>query len=212
MTGTSPVSEETTEIDSTVTVTVSEATITVARVPKRTAKRSLAYPEWLPTTYPARRVSSACACLSVPISVTTATATAVPTTLTTSLTVAETAMSTLHSMISITTTSTASTGSSTSSTEIATSTTETAIATETPTPLVSRAKIEILQKDTLLSAGSLYNSNGPAIGTLAQAITVNFTLAAGVTSESQVRINLRRRHSASTGFRQDKQPIQCCRT
>ncbi|KAH8904485.1 hypothetical protein BR93DRAFT_149647 [Coniochaeta sp. PMI_546] len=160
----------------TVTVTVTDPTTSVAPVRRKAAKRSLAYPTWLPTTYPAQRVSSACACLSVPASVSTSTATAAPATLTASVTVTEITTSTLHS---------------------------------TSTAVVSQqreAKIEILRKDTQLSVGWLYNSNGPAVGTAAQAITVNFTLSPGATTGSQVRINLEGITPPALGFVKSSNP------
>ncbi|OIW24430.1 hypothetical protein CONLIGDRAFT_636615 [Coniochaeta ligniaria NRRL 30616] len=75
-------------------------------------------------------------------------------------------------------------------------------------PAISQreAKIEILRRDTQLSVGWLYNSNGPAIGTLAQAITVNFTLAPGATTGSQVRINLEGVTPPALGFVKTSNP------
>ncbi|OIW24429.1 hypothetical protein CONLIGDRAFT_691749 [Coniochaeta ligniaria NRRL 30616] len=113
--------EVTTEIDGTVTVTIPKQTTTVASV-RRAAKRTLAYPAWLPTTYLAQRVSSACVCLSVPVSVATSTEAA---TLTASVIATEVTTSTLHSTISTTT----STNALASSTETSTTETSTTIAT-----------------------------------------------------------------------------------
>ncbi|KAK4131644.1 hypothetical protein BT67DRAFT_387157 [Trichocladium antarcticum] len=176
VTATSHVTEVITEVDSTITVTVPASAITETPVKRNLAKRSVDYPTWLPTTYPPRQVSSACACLSVPLSVVTTTATAAAVTVTAPTTVTETTTTTVHS---------------------------TAIATVTVEPVATtrRAAIEILRKDTGASVGWLYNSNGPAIaGSAAQAITVHFTLAAGATTGSAMRISLEGLTPSALGF------------
>jgi hypothetical protein len=168
VTETSYITEVVTEIDGTLTVTVpAPITTSLAVVKRAPSTQSAAYPTWLPASYPAKRISSACSCLSIPLSVTTSTSTAEPATSTASLTTTETTTSTLHS---------------------------TALATATALPLITtRRVIEILKKDTLASVGWLYNSNGLAIASVssqAQAISVDFTLPLGATTGSQVRINL----------------------
>jgi hypothetical protein len=154
-------------IDGTVTTTIPAPTTTITVLPKRdVAKRSVAYPTWLPTTYAASRVSSACGCLSISQSVATTTTTAEAVTLTSAATVTATTTSIIHS---------------------------TAIATATALPLIStrRTKIEVLRKDTQASVGWLYNSAGPAITTdVNQAGIVDFTLSPGATTGSAVRITL----------------------
>ncbi|KAB5566699.1 hypothetical protein GE09DRAFT_1107868 [Coniochaeta sp. 2T2.1] len=228
--------------------TVSETSVaqitSIAPVPRRAAKRSVAYPDWLPTTYPAQSVSSACVCIKVPLSASkhTATATAPAVTLTASVTVTQTSTSTVYSTSTETSPASVSSESSstgrtissttdasssievsttddpasqTSTTDIATSTTEpstsestTAVPTETaaPLPIQRQAKIEVLRKDTQASVGWLYYSSGPAIGQEAQASSVNFTLSAGATTESRVRINLEGLSPPTLGFLKDSNP------
>jgi hypothetical protein len=164
VTETSHVTELTTVVDGTVTVTVPAPATTVAPLKRDIAKRSIAYPTWLPTTYPAKRVSSACACLSIPLSAATTTATAEAATFTIPVTVTETTTNTVLSTV---------------------------VATETAEPLVSkrRVQIEVFRKDTGASVGWLYNSNGPAVASAtSMAGTFNFTLIPGATTSSAVRI------------------------
>ncbi|KAK3372666.1 hypothetical protein B0H63DRAFT_564045 [Podospora didyma] len=184
VTETSYVTEVLTTIDGTVTVTVPvpARTTTVAPVKRDDSVPSVAYPDWLPSTYKASRISSACACLSIPLSIATDTATAEPVTITAPVTITETATSTIH---------------------------ETAIATETalPVPITRRTKIEILRKDTQANVGWLYYGNGPAIGTTeAQGATFSFTLDPSTTTNTQVRINFEGVTPAALGFSKENNP------
>lgn len=81
-------------------------TITIAPVSSQApAKRdeNPQYPDWLPQSYPASRVSSACNCLSIPVSVVSNTVTAEAVTLTTAVTVTETDVSTFATETAIAT-------------------------------------------------------------------------------------------------------------
>ncbi|KAB5583234.1 hypothetical protein GE09DRAFT_1278493 [Coniochaeta sp. 2T2.1] len=220
---------ETTYINKITTVnggTITETSVaqitSIAPVPRRAAKRSVAYPDWLSTTFPVQSVSSACVCIKVPLSASkhTATATAPAVTLTASVTVTQTSTSTVYSTSTETSSAsevsstdapaseTSTTDSATSTAEVSTSESTTAVPTETaaPPPIQRQAKIEILRKDTQVSVGWLYYSSGPAIGQEAQAIAVNFTLTAGATTESQVRINLEGLSPPTLGFLKDSNP------
>ncbi|KAK3345939.1 hypothetical protein B0T25DRAFT_583223 [Lasiosphaeria hispida] len=164
VTETSYVTEATTEIDTTTTTAPAPVTVTALR--RRKERRTIDYPEWLPATFASTRVSSACLCLSISQSIATSTATADAVTSTAPVTVTSTATSTAYS---------------------------TTIATATALPLVpttKSTKIEIFRIDTGASVGYVYDSSGPAIGTLPQASTFVFTLLAGATSGSALRISL----------------------
>jgi hypothetical protein len=159
VTETGHVTETTTTYDEIITVTVPYE-------PLRKRHADIAYPSWLPTTYYASRVFSACSCLNPSLSVTTATATAEAATITASVTVTEITTTTANDIAVIT-------------------------VTAAPPPVTYRAVIEVLRADTDASQGYIYNSNGPAVTTqAAQAATVNFTIPGGVTSAQTVRIYL----------------------
>jgi hypothetical protein len=176
VTETSYATEETIVVDATETVTVTvapsagstssiPAPFTVTILPD---KRDLPYPTWLPTSYVARQVSSACGCLSLSAaSALTATATADAVTVTVRATVTETTTTTVYS---------------------------TAVATATALPPVSyRGLIEVLDLDSGTSLGYLYNIGGgpgEVMQNLNQADTVNFTLPGGAAAGLQLRIDM----------------------
>ncbi|KAM7188104.1 hypothetical protein V8F33_010867 [Rhypophila sp. PSN 637] len=184
-TETAHVTEVITEVDSTITVTVpagggSSPTIVI--------KRDDAYPTWLPTSFGSKYVSKACSCLSLTSSVTTVTATAEEVTTTSdSVTVTETETTTLHT---------------------------TAVATETaaPSPVTLQRKIQVLRKSTGALVGWLYNSNGVAVAednnfgdrnAKSRALNFQFTLPAGATAASQLRLTS---SPGTLGFTKDSHP------
>lgn len=179
VTETDYVTEVITEIKST-TVTVPAAGPTTTAAP---IKRDVALPPWLPTSYGPRYISKACACLSISPSVSTLTATADPVTITAPVTTTETTTTTVLS---------------------------TAITTETaapPAPLTKRVYVEFLRKDTGASVGYLYHSSGPAIAnSIGQAAPVSFTVPAGVTTASQLRITIDGLTPSALGFQKDSNP------
>ncbi|KAM7213445.1 hypothetical protein V8F06_011183 [Rhypophila decipiens] len=185
-TETAHVTEVVTEVDSTITVTVpaggsSPTTVTVL-------KRDDAYPTWLPTSFGSKYVSKACSCLSLTSSVTTVTATAEEVTTTSdSVTVTETETTTLHT---------------------------TAVATETaaPSPVTLQRKIQVLRKSTGDVVGWLYDSNGVAVAedsnfgdrnAKSRALNFQFTLPAGATAASQLRLTS---SPGALGFKKDSHP------
>ena len=171
------VTEVVTQIEST-TITVSAAGPSTTPPPIFT-KRAVSIPPWLPTSYSPKYISKACSCLSISPSVSTLTATAEPVTITNPVTTTETTATTVLS---------------------------TAITTETAapaTPITKRVYIEVLRKDTKASVGYLYNSNGPSIGTISQALPITFTLPVGVTTASQVRITGDGLTPSALGFSKD---------
>lgn len=141
-----------------------------APTPKKRAKRSVDYPEWLPSTYKPARVSSACQCLSIAPSATTATvtATAEAVTVTEEATVTETTTSTLFTIGIVTVTQTP---------------------TPTPSPVTLKVRIAVHRKSTDERIGYVYLSNGPAIATDANlAITMDFTVPGGATTGRMLRL------------------------
>ncbi|KAK0724193.1 hypothetical protein B0H67DRAFT_550029 [Lasiosphaeris hirsuta] len=56
--------------------------------------------------------------------------------------------------------------------------------------LTKSTKIEVFRKDTSVSIGYIYNSNGPAIGSLSQASSFVYALPAGATSGAALRFSL----------------------
>ena len=179
--------EVVTEVDSTITVTVpaggSSPTTPVV-------KRDDAYPTWLPTSFGSKYVSKACACLSLASSVTTVTATAEAVTATSSdaVTVTEIDTTTLHA---------------------------TAVATVTaapPSPVTLQRKIQVLRKSTGAFVGWLYDSNGVAVAedlnfgdrnAKSRALNFQFTLPAGATAASQLRLTS---SPGALGFMKDSHP------
>ncbi len=144
-------------------VTVTVAASEPAPTPKIKAKRSIEYPDWLPSTYDTSRVSSACQCLSIAPSATTITvsATAEAVTVTEQATVTETTTSTLVTVGIVTVT-----------------------ATPTPTPTANpfpqHVKIAVYRVSTGQRDGYLYLSNGPAVTTdVNTAMTVDITSTGG---------------------------------
>jgi hypothetical protein len=189
-TETAYVTEVVTEVDSTITVTVpaggggSSPTTPVV-------KRDDAYPTWLPTSFGSKYVSKACSCLNLTSSVTTVTATAeevVTATYSDSVTVTEIETTTLHT---------------------------TAVATETaapPSPATLQRKIQVLRKSTGAFVGWLYDSNGVAVAednnfgdrnAKSRALNFQFTLPAGATAASQLRLTS---SPGALGFKKDSHP------
>jgi hypothetical protein len=159
VTETSHVTETTTTYDETITVTVPYEAL-------RKREADVAYPSWLPATYSASRVSSACSCLNPSLSLTTATTTAEAATITASVTVTETTTTTTNDIAIVT-------------------------VTAAPQAVTYRAVIEVLRKDNGVTQGYIYNSNGPAVAEQAsRAATVNFSIPGGVTYAETVRIHL----------------------
>ncbi|KAK4182806.1 hypothetical protein QBC35DRAFT_545952 [Podospora australis] len=151
-------------------ITVTEAATVPA--PSKKAKRSIDYPEWLPSTFLPVRISSACQCLSIVPTATTVsitvseTATAEPVTVTEGATVTETATTTLTTIGIVTVTQTA---------------------TPTPSPVTLQAKIAVHRKSTGDRVGYVYLSSGPAItADAARGSTVKITVPGG--SATQLRI------------------------
>lgn len=191
-TETARVTEVVTQVDSTITVTVPAdgglpTPITSSPVVK---KRDDAYPTWLPTSFGSKYVSMACSCLSLTSSATTVTATAeaVTATLSEAVTVTEIETATVHT---------------------------TAVATATaapPSPVTLQRKIQVLRKSTGELVGWLYDSNGLAVAedmnfgdrnAKSRALNFQFTLPAGATTASQLRITSL---PGTMGFIKDSHP------
>lgn len=165
VTETNYITELHTEFEETITITVPASTSTLTPIKRHLAQRSVAYPDWLPASHPARKVSSACACLSIAPSVVTETATADPATVTEPITLSTTATTTVASFAVVT-------------------------VTARPATVTQRVTIEVLRKDTGVSVGWIYNSNGPAIGNAAQAAGFTMRIPGGVASATQVRLDI----------------------
>lgn len=193
VTETAYLTEVVTEVDSTITVTVpaGDAPATTTSIIISSAvpvKRDDAYPTWLPISYGTKHVSQACSCLSLAPSVVTVTSTAEEVTVTSAaVTVTETETSTLHT---------------------------TAVATETaaPAPVTYQRKIQVLRKSTGALVGWLYDSNGIAIAedmnfgdrnAKSRALNFEFTLPAGATTGSQLRVT---GPGGALGFQKDSHP------
>lgn len=156
-----------------------QATTTTTAVSANRKKRDIAYPEWLPTTYKAGRVSSACRCLGLSLStpVFTSTATAEAVSVTEATTVTETATTTYHSTLLVT---------------------ETA---QPPAPAKVAVKIQVFRKSTGAANGWLYMSGSPAVtGDPGGAASFSLEVPYGVTTTSPGRINVTQHEPQALGF------------